>query len=240
MIMFKYFRLKKLVILLVFFFFISYFVRQESIFFKQKLEILVENVNDELVVGHKEKFKLDNEFPISNHHQMLINEFDDLNKNLTLLVNYNHLIQTDLNTLKNQKVVYDNLINEFDKNLKNLSKNERASKLSSNNKYLIVEYTKVFFQPKFCSKSSQDIFNSAIEKCPFSNCFYSCDKKEATIKNADLLIFHQRDLEAELEFAYQNNLQNWLQHTKQLPFKTTIEKQKNNPDQVVFLIFCYL
>lgn len=31
-------------------------------------------------------------------------------------------------------------------------------------KYLIVEYTNVFFKPKFCEKSSEKIFNSDIER----------------------------------------------------------------------------
>ena len=38
-------------------------------------------------------------------------------------------------------------------------------KLKSNDQtYLIVEYTNVFFKPKFCDKTSEEIFNSPIER----------------------------------------------------------------------------
>lgn len=32
------------------------------------------------------------------------------------------------------------------------------------NSYLIVEYTDVFFKPKFCDKTSEEIFNSPVER----------------------------------------------------------------------------
>ena len=100
--------------------------------------------------------------------------------------------------------------------------------------YLILEYTEVFFKPKFCSKSSEAIFNSAIEKCPYSNCVYSC-AKEADLKRADLLIFHLRDLEAEYEKHYRPRFDDWLRNTKQLPFKTVDEKRNNNDKQLWLL-----
>lgn len=62
---------------------------------------------------------------------------------------------------------------------------------------------------------------------------YSCAKSDQNvIKNADALLFHQRDIEAEFELKYGSNLQSWLSATSQLPFKTASEKLANNPEQV--------
>ena len=100
---------------------------------------------------------------------------------------------------------------------------------NATNQFLIVEFTNVFFKPKFCDKSSEQIFNSKLEKCSYQNCKYTCDKSEKAIRRADALVFHQRDLEAELELKYAYNLEKWLQETKQLPFKSSETKLANNP-----------
>jgi hypothetical protein len=38
--------------------------------------------------------------------------------------------------------------------------------ISSSNSYLILEFTKVFFRPRFCSHTKEEIFG---ETCPFTN-----------------------------------------------------------------------
>lgn len=132
----------------------------------------------------------------------------------------------------------------------------RRAKKSS---YLVVEYTTVFFKPKFCNKPSEQIFNSEIERfdahhfsifcvnhvnhifvviftrCPYQNCEYSCVKSDEKVRSADALLFHQRDLESEFSTRYQSNLDKWLELTTQLPFKTTKAKLANNPSQIWIL-----
>jgi hypothetical protein len=98
--------------------------------------------------------------------------------------------------------------------------------------FLIVEYTNVFFQPKFCSHSNEQIFNSELERCKFQNCRYTCDKSEASLRAASALIFHQRDLEHELESVYKSDTGKWLQNTKQFPFRTIHAKVEHNPEWV--------
>jgi len=95
----------------------------------------------------------------------------------------------------------------------------------------------VFFQPKFCNRIAKGIFSSQLETCEYTNCFYSCDKKQATVENADVLLFHQRDLEAELEIDYKNDVQAWLAATKQFPYRSLPEKQlkSKNSSQVWLL-----
>jgi hypothetical protein len=96
-------------------------------------------------------------------------------------------------------------------------------------KYLILEYTNVFFQPKFCSKSNMDIFNSKIEWCKYRNCEYTCDKTK--IKIADALIFHMVDILNEYT-KDSSNFEQWLKNTRQLPYKSVEEKVNNNPEQI--------
>ena len=144
----------------------------------------------------------------------------ELHKDLSFLSS--HLSQIDAN-----------LVIQFDSDAKSLVSNKRLiNKNASKHRFLIVEYTKVFGSPKFCHMSSEAIFNSAIEKCEYTNCEYSCDRQSAKIATADALIFHQRDLEEELAATYDNQVSNWLQKTKQLPFNTSQLKLANNPDQV--------
>ena len=100
--------------------------------------------------------------------------------------------------------------------------------------YVILEYTKVFFQPKFCAKSREEIFNSRLEDCEYSNCLYTCDK-EAHVRTADALIFHQRDLETEYKLKYKGDFQAWLENTQQMPFKSVEAKLANNANQTWIL-----
>ncbi len=133
-------------------------------------------------------------------------------------------ISNDLEILSNQQ-------NSKLTDIKTIQANRRSSK---NDNYLIIEYTKIFFLEKFCKFSSNQIFNSPIEKCKYQNCNYTCNKIDF-LKQADALIFHQRDLEAEFKDLFNNNLTKWLENTKQLPFKTVEEKLNNNPKQIWIL-----
>lgn len=60
-------------------------------------------------------------------------------------------------------------------------------------------------------------------------------KSDENLKNSDALMFHQRDLEAELASSYKSNFDKWLEMTSQLPFKTTKAKLANNPNQIWIL-----
>ena len=114
-----------------------------------------------------------------------------------------------------------------------VGKEKRVPLFKRDKKLIILEYTKVFSRPKFCSKSNEAIFNSALETCAYSNCAYTCDKSAATLRAADALIFHQRDLENELFRApYHGSTSAWLAATKQLPFTQVAHKLANNADQV--------
>ena len=87
---------------------------------------------------------------------------------------------------------------DFLLDIKTIQANRRSSKKDN---YLIIEYTKIFFLEKFCKFSSNQIFNSPIEKCKYQNCNYTCNKIDY-LKQADALIFHQRDLEAEFKDTF--------------------------------------
>lgn len=142
-------------------------------------------------------------------------------------------IESDLDALQLNKVIIKQLLetNSLD-NLKSISPYTRNLKPSSE-KYLILEYTNVFFKPKFCNRKSEDIFNSELEVCEYSNCEYTCDK-QTYLSQADALLFHQRDLEVEFEKS-NKNFEDWFNVTSQFPFKTIEQKLKNNPDQIWIL-----
>jgi glycoprotein 3-alpha-L-fucosyltransferase len=144
--------------------------------------------------------------------------------------NYSNQISIDVNVLK---TIYTNNVNMNDikTDIKTIQANRRSSKKDN---YLIIEYTKIFFLEKFCKFSSNQIFNSPIEKCKYQNCNYTCNKIDY-LKQADALIFHQRDLEVEFKDSFNYNLTKWLENTKQLPFKTVEEKLNNNPKQIWIL-----
>ena len=92
-----------------------------------------------------------------------------------------------------------------------------------------------FSSPSSVGRRREEIFNSAVEKCEYQNCAYTCGKTSSVVTEADALLFHQRDLETEYEVDFNLDFARWLQNTKQLPFKTTQAKQTNNPDQIWIL-----
>lgn len=164
--------------------------------------------------------------------------FQHLNKSqLNLKITKNDLdieteIKLDLEYLQDQKLMSAQAISKFsNQGFKYVQENKRHL-TEAKKQYLILEYTKVFYQPKFCSKSNAEIFNSQMEQCEYSNCVYSCNKED-DLKNADALIFHLRDMETELKTN--GNLETWLASTAQIPFKTVEKKLENNPNQVWIL-----
>ncbi|CAF3349301.1 unnamed protein product [Rotaria sp. Silwood1] len=54
--------------------------------------------------------------------------------------------------------------------------------------FLFIEYTNFFGDKKFCTKTQIEIFG---DKCPYKNCFYSCNHSLAS--QAHLLLFHKYD-----------------------------------------------
>jgi hypothetical protein len=126
------------------------------------------------------------------------------------------------------------------KKLKSLTKHKyktikhQTSEINPNKDIYILEYTKVFFNQRFCDTSSFNIFNSYHESCPYTNCIYTCDKETYT-KKADALIFHMVDLD--VEFQRFKKFEIWLKETKQFPFKSAEEKMRSieNPAQVWIL-----
>ncbi len=60
--------------------------------------------------------------------------------------------------------------------------------------YLILEYTKIFSQTKFCQYYDEKTTRPGVimPSCPFQNCIFTCDKRE--IVNSDAVLFHEYDL----------------------------------------------
>jgi glycoprotein 3-alpha-L-fucosyltransferase len=178
-----------------------------------------ENNSDELlIVANLKKFELN------------VEEF----KLLENLNEENHEIElrNDLEYLESLHQTAKSLKSTNESIYKSVVDHKKAELIREN--IYILEYTNVFFQPKFCNKNSHDIFDSPVETCPYTNCIYTCDKEKHT-NTADALIFHQRDLETELYNS--NDFKTWLENTKQLPFKSTEEKMRSiqNPAQVWIL-----
>jgi hypothetical protein len=105
----------------------------------------------------------------------------------------------------------------------------KVAKMNSEPFYLIVEFTKIFSQTKFChmnnkkllfassggkdatngelfNKLKQDATNAApftqLDKCAYKNCLFSCDKSLA--KQADAVLFHYTDLKNNIEAKVRN------------------------------------
>lgn len=151
-------------------------------------------------------------------------------------VNQMHIDLHALNDLAQYSKNKERSINQD--NVKQIHENERATEkliLEPERSFLIVEHTKVFREPKFCSKTSEAIFNSKLESCEFSNCFYTCDTKEASIANADAFLFHLGDLEDEYKSTYQRNLDSFLRGTHQFPETIFLNRPRKNPNQVWIL-----
>jgi hypothetical protein len=113
-------------------------------------------------------------------------------------------------TLSDINYSHDKNYNELDTSVKvdKIVSNTVKRKSIKKNYYLIVEYTKIFSQVKFCDKRIDDFpllknsnknserFN-LLDDCEFKNCFFTCDKKY--VDNADSLLFHYSDLLNDIE-----------------------------------------
>ena len=67
--------------------------------------------------------------------------------------------------------------------------------------YVILEYTKVMGQKKFCQhyddkESSNPEEVLYLKECPFTNCRFTCDKKK--LNSANGVLFHESDLRKEV------------------------------------------
>ena len=83
------------------------------------------------------------------------------------------------------------------KQFKTILKDARKTNLNSNS-YLIVEYTKVFKETKFCQHFVDDKLinpDMFLDECPYKNCVFSCDERRAA--TADALLFSEFDLSRE-------------------------------------------
>ncbi|CAF0840676.1 unnamed protein product [Didymodactylos carnosus] len=74
-----------------------------------------------------------------------------------------------------------------------------------NKNYLIVAYTDVLGQPRFCSTSDKTIFG---EQCPYSNCHYTCN--HSLMSEANLLLMHKHDINMDKLPEIRDPNQIWL------------------------------
>jgi hypothetical protein len=92
--------------------------------------------------------------------------------------------------------------------IKKILKNSRL--VFEKEEYLIIEYTKIFDQTKYCQYFNQTMkyTNIFINECPYKNCRFTCDKNEFI--NADALLFHvsDTDKEAAKDKNYISNIKN--------------------------------
>lgn len=103
------------------------------------------------------------------------------------------------------KLVYKQESDSFNSVLKTVVEHTRREEDIKKNKYLIVEYTKVFEKEKFCHKSITELY---VKECKYKNCYFSCSKDQ--VNTADALLFHESDLKQQisnkdkklLEFLY--------------------------------------
>ncbi|RMZ93886.1 hypothetical protein BpHYR1_009699, partial [Brachionus plicatilis] len=69
---------------------------------------------------------------------------------------------------------------------------------------MILEYTKIFGNTKYCQKFEKNIEEAKKElylsECPYRNCIFTCDKSH--VNNAQVLLFHQSDLHSELKYFF--------------------------------------
>lgn len=119
------------------------------------------------------------------------NRLKDSNVSTRNYLNEYNLKETNLANLlaeRNGKNKAIKTIIENGRNIKNLQKSE----------YLIIEFSKFFYQSKFChlfdspndlTKAKEIIF---LKECPYRNCVFSCDKSK--IAKADAVLFYDHDL----------------------------------------------
>jgi hypothetical protein len=70
----------------------------------------------------------------------------------------------------------------------------RAASTLHKSRYLVVEYTRVFGDTRFCAPGF-NVTGIYLDECPYKNCEFTCDRSLAY--EADALLFHEADLYAE-------------------------------------------
>ena len=68
--------------------------------------------------------------------------------------------------------------------------NSRYTREIGKNEYLILEYTKIFDETRFCSLKNQT--KIYVDSCPYKNCRFTCDRGKAY--EADAVLFHEADI----------------------------------------------
>lgn len=79
--------------------------------------------------------------------------------------------------------------NHLAKEFKQIDPYQRNLNQINKTSYLILEYTKVFFETRYC-ESDESIY---LNQCPYKNCKFTCDKSK--ISKSDAMLFHEWDLE---------------------------------------------
>jgi hypothetical protein len=125
-------------------------------------------------------------------------------------------------------------------------KSNPTRKLISEKFFLIVEYTKIFSQPKFCQLNvDKDLYPSSelfqrllkekkpdaasfhlLDKCLHKNCLFSCDKSLG--EQADALLFHDTDLKSDIS----GKVRNFKSEAELGKFMNGFIKFKREPNQV--------
>jgi hypothetical protein len=101
------------------------------------------------------------------------------------------------NSWKKLKDEYD-LKNSYNKKV---FLNTRSNESIKKKEYLIVEYTKIMDETKYCQyfdrlNSELALENTYVNECPYKNCKFTCDK--SFMNNADVLLFHESDLKKDV------------------------------------------
>jgi hypothetical protein len=101
------------------------------------------------------------------------------------------------NAWQNMKTAYDSL--NADK--KKVLADQRAKKSLAKKNYVILEYTKIMEETKYCHffeklDIRQAIEHTYIPECPYKNCMFTCDKKH--LNRADVVLFHESDLKKDV------------------------------------------
>jgi hypothetical protein len=151
------------------------------------------------------------------------------NKNLLFKESIlNSIREKEKNILNNYLIKdgesYYNKTSQIRSSLNSLHSNEKIIELTqrpasslNKNKYLIVEYTNVFYASKFCDLKENNIYS---DKCLYKNCVFTCDK--SNVYTADALLFHDFDL-------------NQLSIEDRIFSKYTLSKSKSRQNQVWIL-----
>ncbi len=127
--------------------------------------------------------------------------------------------------------------------------NSKSSKLNKKKQFFIIlEYTKIFSQTKFCDMSvnayfykNDNLFQKIVKEkkltkvfdllssCAYKNCFFTCDK--SLISESDALIFHDADLKNDII----NNVKNVEDEIEVNSFVHQYLKFERDPEQVWIL-----